>query len=567
MPTRLPTGSSRFPIHQVGNTRLVDWIRIFGVITVFLLTAACGWASGKAPPDLSGYPWLYLRAGLPLQGDEPVLELLAVGDLMLGRDGEGLEDPFDGSAAWLSQADLTMGNLEGVVGESAGEATSAEAIYLVIPPSAIEQASQAGFDLLGLANNHAFDQGSAGLQQTVESLQRFDMIPLGVFRSGDPAVYYQIYELDDHRLAFLAVNTVSSPDSIEAASQPVKPGDLQILAWDPQLIPEQVRLASQYVDAVIVSIHWGYEYQGRHDPAQEAIAQMLVEAGADLVIGHHPHTLQDTQLFVQADSGRPAFCAYSLGNFVSDQLQSETRLGLALRLWFDQDGLRAVQALPVNAGPRPHLLSPEAALPMLSGLAPQFPTLAVTCSGADCTAAPSSEPPVDGIFTSGSIDLTGDGIDEIIRLKERTVTIFQDGKPAWQSPPEWQVLDVALGDPNDDGRFEALLALEKPDDTGVIRSHPFIIGYRGGIYRQVWGGSAVSENIREVELADVTGDGVQDLLVLDEAPGQALQTVGVWEWNGWGFNLSWRSQPGRFSNLGLPASANSNSVFQVSFIP
>ncbi len=328
-----------------------------------------------------------------------------------------------------------------------------------------------------------------------------------------------------------------------------------------------MRLARQNADAVIVSIHWGYEYQGRHDPAQEAIARSLVEAGADLVIGHHPHTVQGTQLFMQPGDSRPAFVAYSLGNFVSDQLLPETRQGLALRIWFDQDGLRAVQALPVEAGPRPHLLSPESAGEMLSGLAPQLPTLAVTCSGVDCTAAPSSQPPVDGIFSSGSIDLTGDGEDEIIRLKDHSVTIFQGDEPAWQSPPEWQVLDVALGDPNDDGRFEALLALEKPDDTGIIRSHPFIIGYRGGIYRQVWGGSAVSENIREVELVDITGDGIQDLLVLDQAPGQELQTAGLWEWNGWGFSLSWRSQPGRYSNLGLPVVASVDSGFQVSFVP
>ncbi len=88
--------------------------------------------------------------------------------------------------------------------------------------------------MLGLANNHALDEGSAGLQRTVESLQRFELLPLGVFRSGDPTVSYQIYELDDQRLAFLAVNAVSSPDSANEASQTVKPGELQTLSWDPQ---------------------------------------------------------------------------------------------------------------------------------------------------------------------------------------------------------------------------------------------------------------------------------------------------------------------------------------------
>ncbi len=485
---------------------------------------------------------------------------------MLGRGGKSLEDPFGSSEDWLSTADLTMGNLEGVVGEPVPETSSDGPIRLVFPPSAIEPARRAGFDLLGLANNHALDLGTEGLQRTVETLEQARLVPLGVVRSAYPEVYFQIYELDGFKLAFLAVNAVPSP-AAEAAGEAGEAW--QPLVWDPQKTPEQVKLARQNVDAVIVSIHWGYEYQGQPDPAQEDIARALVDAGADLVIGHHPHTLQGTQLFIQPETnspGRPAFTAYSLGNFVSDQLQAETRQGLALRVWLDHDGLRAVQALPLEAGPRPHLLPIESAQATVNELAPRLPTLTIGCVGTDCQASPSSAAPVDGIFTSGSIDLSGDGEPETVRLKDQAVSIYQEGKLAWQSPPEWQVRDVALGDPNDDGRFEVLLALDKPDSKGIIRSHPFIIGYRGGVYRQVWGGSAVAEDLREVEVADVTGDGIQDLLVLDQAPGQDLQTAGVWEWNGWGFSLSWRSDPGRYRDLSLPA-ASEAYTFQVSFIP
>jgi poly-gamma-glutamate capsule biosynthesis protein CapA/YwtB (metallophosphatase superfamily) len=562
MPTRRQPGSKLIPEKWADAVCPFFWI---GFAVVLLVATACRPASGQAAVDLSGYPWLYLRGGQPLQENEEPLELLAVGDLMLGRDGKNLEDPFSGSAGWLSQADLTLGNLEGVVGSPTAEMVTQGPIFLVFPPSAIKQARQAGFDLLGLANNHALDLGSEGVQQTVEYLEQAGIVPLGVVRSADPEIYYQVYETGELKLAFLAVNAVPSPRA-QATSETSE--DWQPLAWDPQKTPEQVRLARGYADAVIVSIHWGYEYQGRQDPAQEAIARSLVEAGADLVIGHHPHTIQGTQLFVQpgtANPGRPAFCAYSLGNFVSDQREAETRQGLALRAWFDHDGLRAVQALPLESGPRSYLLPPQKDLALLE---PQLPTLTIACNAGACQASPSSAPPVDGIFTSGSIDLTGDGEPEIVRLKDHAASIYQDGKLAWQSPPEWQVRDVALGDPNDDGRFEALLALDKPDNQGAIRSHPFIFGYRGGIYRQVWGGSAVSENILEVELADVTGDGVQDLLVLDEVAGQGMQTVGVWEWNGWGFNLSWRSEPGRYNNLGIPNPVSTSpALFQVSYLP
>jgi hypothetical protein len=115
------------------------------------------------------------------------------------------------------------------------------------------------------------------------------------------------------------------------------------------------------------------------------------------------------------------------------------------------------------------------------------------------------------------------------------------------------VVDLALGDPNDDGRGELLLALWKPDAEGVPRSHPFVVGYREGAYRILWGGSAVADPIREVELGDVDGDGVQELIVLEEQ-GEGLDSVvAVWHWHGWGFSLAWRGPPGRYRDLALIA--------------
>jgi hypothetical protein len=108
---------------------------------------------------------------------------------------------------------------------------------------------------------------------------------------------------------------------------------------------------------------------------------------------------------------------------------------------------------------------------------------------------------------------------------------------------------LALGDPNDDGRGELLLALWKRDAEGVPRSHPFLIGYREGAYRVLWGGSAVVDPILEVELGDVDGDGVQELVVLEDMDND--RAVSVWRWHGWGFSLLWRSPPGRYRDLAL----------------
>jgi hypothetical protein len=129
------------------------------------------------------------------------------------------------------------------------------------------------------------------------------------------------------------------------------------------------------------------------------------------------------------------------------------------------------------------------------------------------------------------------------------VRIYRDGELVWRSPPEWTVLDMALGDPNDDGRGEVLLALNKPGPQGALTSHPFILGYRGGSYRLLWGGSAVSDPLLEVELGDLDGDGVQELVVLDKPLGGAAQTVSVWRWHGWGFSQLWRGPEGAYQDV------------------
>ena len=160
-------------------------------------------------------------------------------------------------------------------------------------------------------------------------------------------------------------------------------------------------------------------------------------------------------------------------------------------------------------------------------------------------------PPNAGLFQTGEIDLTGDGIPEQVERTGGRVVVYRDDVAVWRSPSGWQVVDLALGDPNDDGRFELLLAFWKPDAAGVPRSHPFIVGYREGLYRTLWGGSAVSDPIHEVALGDIDGDGVQELVVLEELDGGPERALAVWYWHGWGFSLGWRSPGGQYRDLVL----------------
>jgi poly-gamma-glutamate synthesis protein (capsule biosynthesis protein) len=384
------------------------------------------------------------------------------------------------------------------------------------------------------------------------------------------------------RLAFLAFNVVPDPHPASA------PGSWQPAQWDQARAVAALSEARQHAHAVIVFLHWGQEYALRAAPWQREAAQALVEAGADLVLGHHPHVVQEWALLPigqrlparQPLRNGSALVAFSLGNFLFDQEGAYTEQGLALRVLFDQEGLRAVQALPLWAGLQPRLMTSQEAAPLLARIAPSAARQTFVCDGVGCRdteRAPPQDGQTEGIFWSGSIDLTGDGEPERVRRAAQRVHIYEGAEEVWVSPPQWQVVDVALGDPNDDGRGELLLALWQEDAQGHARSQPFIVGHRGGQYKVLWGGRPVTAPILEVALGDVDGDGTQELLVLEEgrqeapgqegrqeAPGQegrqqapgegagaSLAALSVWRWQGWNFSLFWRSVPGAYSDLRL----------------
>ena len=481
------------------------------------MLSACTPAPGTAALDLSAYPWLYLRGGEPVRASERLVELVAVGDIMLGRGVAGEPDPLGAVAPLLASADLAQGNLECVVTEA--EAARPGPYRLHTPLAAAAALSAAGFDLLGLANNHALDYGPEGLAETASQLQEAGIAPVGAGPDAIAAAQPVIREIDGVRLAFLAFNAVPDPEDRPGEAGWTRAG------WDQAQAAAAIADARAEADAVVVSIHWGYEYDLRPDPAQRDAAQAMLDAGATLVIGHHPHVVQGTAASLDS------FVAYSLGNLVFDQQQGDTRYGLALRAFFDAEGLRAAQALPLWAGPRPRLMNLDEASSLLARVRPQ----PVEARRSDAAAPP---PFRAGLFHTGEIDLTGDGLPEQVRLDGGRVVISSPGGDTWQSLPEWQVVDLAMGDPNDDGRAELLLALWKPDAAGVARSHPFILGYRDGAYRTLWGGSAVADPILGVELADLDGNGVQELLVLEQRG--AIPAVAAWRWHGWGFTLLWR---------------------------
>ncbi len=505
-----------------------------GVLLTLLASAWPGLAYSSPPPD-SG-PQVVTQSSQLSNDNTPTATLLFVGDVLPARGVMLENDSLADVAPWLAEADLTIGNLEGTIALK-GTARPGPYRFRAEPAAALVLA-EAGFDLLSLANNHALDYGPAALFETLAHLNAAGITPLGLEREN-PVVK----NVNGLRLAFLAYNAIIDPEDTPTSS-----AQSPISTLNPLTLPAEIvdARAGTKADALILVLHWGEEYGPRPTPTQERLARLALAAGADLVVGAHPHVAQPLA------QGSHGLIAYSLGNFLFDSPQPEARRGLALSATFTGDGLGATELLAVEADATPRLLSADEAGDWLTQFEPRALSpkpLAFTFAGDNVYLPVSVHSQIAAVpFISGEIDMTGDGQPETVSLLEGRLHIESKDSLVWQSKPDWLVGDVALGDPNNDGRFEALVAFWKLDEVGRVRSQPFVIGYRRGLFGTWWGGSPLDQFLFEVALADVDGDGRQELLAL-EGRSEDMRWMAVWRWHGWGFSRQWGSAPGAYRGL------------------
>ncbi len=276
--------------------------------------------------------------------EERRISLIAVGDIMLSRNvaqkiktRRDINYPFLKVRDQLKSADIVFANLENPI-TPGPDIKTGQMIFHATP--GVEKALRdAGITIVSLANNHTPNFGQRGLVDTFRLLREAGIRYVGAGNNFEEARKHVTISTNGLRVAFLAYNDRDVvPASYQATAKQAGTAFMDMAE-----LQRAVKAAKQESDFVIVSMHSGTEYKKLPNANQKKFAHAAIDAGAEMVIGHHPHVVQTMEEY----KGKYIF--YSLGNFIFDQMWSQdTREGIGLNIILTNAGVEAITFLPLQ---------------------------------------------------------------------------------------------------------------------------------------------------------------------------------------------------------------------------
>ena len=266
--------------------------------------------------------------------EKKTTKLFFVGDMMLTRGVKSSVDKnFNGdygklfeNLTQLKEADILFGNLEGDVSDKGNNVGSIYSFRM--DPKILPVIKNAGFDIVSFANNHVGDWSLTAFKDTLSRLSDVGILKTGAGINKEDATNPIIIEKNGTKFGFIGFSDVG-PNWIQAKVD--TPGIL--IASDPKIV-EIIKNAKIKSDVLIVTFHWGEEYKLIHNKRQESLAHTSIDNGADMVIGHHPHVMEDIETY------KNKLIVYSLGNFIFDQYFSkDTMRGMFFSATYDGSNL------------------------------------------------------------------------------------------------------------------------------------------------------------------------------------------------------------------------------------
>ena len=263
------------------------------------------------------------------------------GDITAGIDQELIDE--------MKSADIMMLNNEFPYSDR-GEPLEEKQFTFRAPTASVSYLEDLGVDLVALANNHAYDYGETAFLDTMAALEEAGITYVGAGRNLQEARRPVYYIINNMKIAFVAATQIERLDNPDTKGATDTTAGV-FRCWNGDNLLETVREARENSDFVIVYLHWGTENETKLDWAQEKQAPEVAAAGADLIIGAHPHCLQQ----IGVVQGVPVI--YSLGNFWFNSKTVDTGM---VKVTLTQDGLKSYQFLPcLQSGCRTTLLQGE----------------------------------------------------------------------------------------------------------------------------------------------------------------------------------------------------------------
>lgn len=247
------------------------------------------------------------------------ISFCAAGDVMIDRgvkkriDQKGPDFIFEQAAGFIKHKDLSFCNLEGPVSLTGTRKNGGFAFRGL--PENLDILKKCGFDFVSVANNHMLDYGSGSLTDTFSYLKEAGISYAGAGATREEAHSYVIKEVNGIKVAFIA--ELDMPFVVDEVPLSAELPQMSHKRGIDDLVLE-VKKAREAADLVMVSFHWGYEYTHKPQWYQKKYAKACIDAGADIILGHHPHVMQGIEVY------KGKLILYSMGNLVFDQFRKMT---------------------------------------------------------------------------------------------------------------------------------------------------------------------------------------------------------------------------------------------------
>lgn len=289
--------------------------------------------------------------GTPKFEEQKTVSISMVGDILMDGsvraqiDKNGIEYPWEMVKEYFNNDDITIGNLETSI-TNRDIKWEDKQFNFKSDPKNLKAMKEAGIDVLTLANNHTLDYGYEGLLDTLNHLDKNDIKRVGGGKNRREAMEGIIIEKDGIRVGVLSFSRVV-PD-VKWYATDKRPGIVG--AYDPHIkgVITRIEEMKKEADIIIVSIHWGVELSTTPRKQEKDLAIKLIDAGADVIMGHHPHVLQGVEIY----KNKPIF--YSLGNFVFGTKSELTANTMIAQINFIDKEINNIKIIPCSiTGGRP----------------------------------------------------------------------------------------------------------------------------------------------------------------------------------------------------------------------